>query len=54
MDLLLLMDRFLHRVLLFDFLQVLPYRAMDLGGFRQLLAWNAAFLGRIASNNFDS
>src|SRR5262245_55169395 len=41
------MYRFFHRILLFDFLQVLPHRAMNLGGFRQLLSWNATLLRRI-------
>src|SRR5947207_2301553 len=45
--LVLLVYRLFHRVLLFHFLQVLPHRAMDLGSFRQLLAWNATLLRRI-------
>src|ERR1700722_2206025 len=37
----------INRVLLFQFLQIPTYRMMDLGCFRQLLAWNATLLRRI-------
>src|ERR1035437_1714150 len=46
-DLVLLMHRFFHRVLLFQFFHILTHRMVDSGSFRQLLAWNAALLGRV-------
>src|SRR5262244_826031 len=45
--LILLMDGFFHGVLLLQFLQILTQGVMNLGCFRQLLAWNAALLRRI-------
>ena len=41
------MHRVFHRVLLFQFLQILSHGVMDLRCFSQLLAWDAALLGRI-------
>src|SRR5271166_2580940 len=45
--LILLVHRFFHRILLLQFRQVLTHCMMDLGCFRQLLAWNATPLGCI-------
>ena len=45
--LILLMHRLFHRVLLFQFLQILAHGVVHLGCLRQLLARNAALLGRI-------
>src|SRR5580704_1650317 len=45
--LILLVYRFFHWVLLFQFHKVSSHRTVDLGCFRQLFAWNPALLGRI-------
>ena len=49
------MHRFFHRVLLFQFLQILTQGLMDLGRFPQLLARDAAlFCGRFGSSKLPS
>jgi len=41
------MYRLLHRILLFYFFEILAHGLVNLGRFRQLLAWNAALFGGV-------